>query len=291
MFLLTGATGFTGSYVLNLLLEKRYPVTCFVRKTSNVQNLLQKNVRLVYGDLSDYGSVVKALVGTDTLINLASLGLGYAPNIVNACKEVGVKRTIFISTTGIFTKLNPDSKRIRLEAEDLIRDSGLDYTILRPTMIYGTHQDRNMCRLISFIAKNRIVPILGSGGFLQQPVYVNDLARAIVLALEKSTSIKKEYNVAGGKELTYNEVVDIVARFLNRKIFKIHIPLFFCIWLLGLYERISKKPRLKREQALRLNENKKFSIEVIEEDLGYTALTFEEGARLQIQEMKKQKLL
>lgn len=86
----------------------------------------------------------------EVLINIASLCFGHAPNIVNVCEEMNVKRAIFVSTTGMFTKLNPDSKGIRLEVERLIKESNLDYTIIRPTMIYVTRTDRNMRRLVKY---------------------------------------------------------------------------------------------------------------------------------------------
>jgi len=120
MVLLTGATGFLGGFVLKELVEKGHEVTCFVRKSSNLDIIKKMNVKYVYGELDDYKSICKALNEKEALINIASLGFGHAPNIVNACKEMNVNRAVFVSTTGIFTKLNPDSKAIRLEAERLI---------------------------------------------------------------------------------------------------------------------------------------------------------------------------
>jgi nucleoside-diphosphate-sugar epimerase len=283
MILLTGATGFLGGFVLQELLEKGHDVTCFVRKTSNIDSIKKLNVDYVYGELEDNKSFYEALEGKDALINIASLGFGHASNIVNACEEMKVKRTIFVSTTGIFTKLNPDSKGIRLEAERLIKESNLDYTIIRPTMIYGTPKDRNMWRLVSYLKRYSVIPILGNGTYLQQPVYVKDLANAIVRAYENSISIKKAYNISGVKAITYNEVIDITAKALEKKVIKIHVPMKLSYTLLKVYEKVSKKPKLKAEQVLRLNENKDFSHEEARRDLGYNPLSFEEGIKLEIE--------
>ncbi|MFS0864577.1 NAD-dependent epimerase/dehydratase family protein [Fredinandcohnia sp. 179-A 10B2 NHS] len=283
MILLTGATGFLGEFVLKELVQRGYDVTCFVRKTSKLDTIRQMNVNYIYGELDDYNSICKALKGKDALINISSLGFGHAPNIVKACEKVDVKRTIFVSTTGIYTKLNPQSKGIRLEAERLIKESKLDYTIIRPTMIYGTSRDRNMWRLVSYLKKLRVLPILGAGTHLQQPIHVKDLANVIVNAYERSISIKKEYNVSGAKPLTYNEVVDITGQVLGRKVIKIHIPMKLSYNLLKLYEKLSTNPKLKAEQVLRLNENKDFSYEEAEKDLGFKPLSFEEGIKLEIE--------
>jgi nucleoside-diphosphate-sugar epimerase len=282
MILLTGATGFLGEFVLEELVNRGHEVTCFVRKTSNLEKIKKLNVNYVYGELDDYKSFSSALKGKKALINIASLGFGHASNIVNACEEMDVKRSIFVSTTGIFTKLNPDSKGIRLDAERVIKESTLDYTIIRPTMIYGTSKDRNMWRLVKFLKRIPVLPILGSGNYLQQPVFVKDLASAIVSAYENTVSIMKEYNISGADALTYNDVVDITGKVLGKKVIKIHIPMMFSYNLLKMYEKVTKNPKLKAEQVLRLNENKDFSHEEAKKDLGYNPLSFEEGIRQEI---------
>lgn len=283
MILLTGATGFLGEFVLKELVNKGHEVTCFIRKTSNIDLIKKLNVKYVYGELDDYKSICEALKGKDELINVASLGFGHAPNILNACEKMNVKRAIFVSTTGIFTKLNPASKTVRLEAERLIKESSLQYTIIRPTMIYGTSKDRNMFRLVKYLKKLSVIPVLGDGTYLQQPVYVKDLANAIVRVYENPISIKKAYNISGAKALNYNEVIDITAKTLGKKVVKIHIPMKLSYGLLKIYEKISKKPKLKAEQVLRLNENKDFSHEEAKLDLGYNPLSFEEGIKREIE--------
>lgn len=287
MILLTGATGFLGEFVLNELVNKGHEVTCFVRKSSVLDTIKKLNVNYVYGEMDDYNSICQALKGKDALINIASLGFNHAPNIVDACIEEGVKRTIFVSTTGIFTKLNPMSKSIRLEAERLIIESGLGYTIVRPTMIYGTPKDRNMWRLIRYIQRIGLIPILGSGTYLQQPVYVKDLANVIVEAYERPVSVNKSYNISGAKALTYNDIIDITARAVGKKVIKVHIPMNISYFLLKGYEKISKKPKIKAEQVLRLNEHKDFSYDEAKLDLGYSPVSFEEGIKLEIEEAVK----
>lgn len=282
MILLTGATGFLGEYVLNELLVRGHNVTCFVRKTSNLKRINELGIAYVVGELDDYKSICRALVDKEALINIASLGFGHAPNIVSACQAVGVRRAIFISTTGIFTNLNSDSKEIRCEAERLIQGSRLDYTIIRPTMIYGTYKDRNMWKLMSYIRKFPLLPILGNGTYLQQPVYVKDLAWAVVSAYETQQSIKKTYNISGAKPITYNEVVDTVSSVLNKKVAKFHISAKLSYRILKIYERISKKPILKAEQVLRLNENKDFSHEEATRDFGYKPISFEQGIKSEV---------
>ena len=282
MILLTGATGFLGRYVLEELIRRGYAVTCFVRRTSNLETLKQLNIPYIFGELDDYESICDALKDKESLINIASLGFGHAPNIIKACQKMKIDRAVFVSTTGIFTKLNPDSKSIRLEAERPIEESCLDYTIVRPTMIYGTPKDRNMWRLVKYLKKFPILPILGNGEYLQQPVYVKDLAWAVVSAYESDLSMKKAYNISGLEAISYNQVVESTGKALGKKVFKVHVPMKLSYNLLKVYEKVTSKPKLKAEQVLRLNENKDFTYEDAAKDFGYKPKSFEEGIELEI---------
>ncbi len=279
--LVTGATGFTGSRVVSLLLDSGYEVRCFVRETSDRSQLGALPVEWVTGDLSDNEALTSALRGVDALVNIASLGFGHAESILRSAKEAGVRRGIFISTTAIFTQLNADSKSARLAAEEAIQASGLDYTILRPTMIYGSPRDRNMWRLIRLLRFSPIIPIFGDGESLQQPVFVGDVAQAVLLALGTDVTIGKSYNIAGKDPLTYNQVIDTVASALGKRVWKLHLPYMPIVRLLQFTERIRICLPIKAEQVLRLNENKAFSYEEAQRDFGFSPRSFAEGIELE----------
>jgi nucleoside-diphosphate-sugar epimerase len=280
----TGATGFTGSRVVPLLLKNGYEVRCLYRASSDRSHLLrdQPEIEWVLGDVSDSQSLTSVMQGADVLANIASLGFGHADSIIRAAKNAGIKRAVFISTTAIFTQLNAPSKKIRVAAELAIETSGLDYTKLRPTMIYGSPRDRNMWRLIRFMRFSPIVPIIGDGEYLQQPIYVDDVAAAILGCLKTDVTIGKSYNIEGKHGLTYNEVIDTIARQMNKRVWKIHVPLKPVVSLLRFFERIRIPFPIKAEQVLRLNENKDFSYAEAQEDFGFSPLSFEEGIGLEL---------
>ena len=278
----TGATGFTGSRVVPLLLKSGYEVRCLYRASSDRSILSLPEIEWATGDLSDTSALTAAMQGTDVLVNVASLGFGHAESIVSAAQKAGIQRAIFISTTAIFTRLNARSKTVRVAAELAIETSGLKYTILRPTMIYGSPRDRNMWRLIRFIHYSPIVPIFGDGKYLQQPIHVDDVAQAVVSCLSNDRTIGKSFNIAGKYPLAYNEVVDTIARQLNKRVWKIHIPSKPVVSLLGLFERLRIPFPIKAEQVLRLNENKDFSYSEAQMDFEFGPLSFEEGINLEL---------
>ena len=95
-------------------------------------------------------------------------------------------------------------------------------------MIYGSPRDRNMWRLIRFMRYSPIVPIFGDGKYLQQPIYVDDVAQAILSCLSNDQTIGKSYNIAGKYPLTYNQVIDTIAGQMNKRVWKIHVPYSPC---------------------------------------------------------------
>ena len=273
----TGATGFTGSRVVHLLLKNGYEVRCLHRASSDRSTLSDPKIEWALGDLSDTQALTSAMQGTDALVNIASLGFGHADSIIRAAKDAGIKRAVFISTTAIFTQLNAKSKKVRVAAELAIETSGLKYTILRPTMIYGSPRDRNMWRLIRFIRVSPIIPVFGDGKSLQQPIFVDDVAQAVVSCISNDKTIGKSYNIAGKHPLAYNEVIDTIAKAMNKRVWKLHIPSKPVVAMLSLFERMRIPFPIKAEQVLRLNENKDFSYAEAQTDFGFSPLAFEEG--------------
>lgn len=293
--LVTGATGFTGSRVVPLLLQNGCRVRCFARETSDRSLLLatlenaacvEHDLEWATGDLSNAESLTSALRGVDALVNIASLGFGHAEGIVASAKAAGVKRAIFIGTTAVFTRLNAGSKSARLAAENAIQASGLDYTILRPTMIYGGPRDRNMWRLIRLLRVTPIMPVFGDGESLQQPIFVDDVAQAALRALQTDATIGRSYNIAGKDPLTYNQVIDTAAASLGRRVWKLHLPFMPIVRLLQFAERLRIRLPVKAEQVLRLNEDKAFSYEEAQRDFGFSPRSFEEGIGAEIGNLK-----
>ena len=284
--LVTGASGFTGSFAVQALLEKKINVRCFVRHSSCLNLIPTEKVEIVFGDIDRSETLQKALRDRDAIVNIASLGFGHATKIVSAIRRAGIKRCLFISTTAIFTQLNAASKGVRMAAEKTIVESGLDYTILRPTMIYGSSRDRNIWRLIKYLDKFPIIPICGSGNNLQQPVYVGDVAEAVTKALLTETTCRKSYNIAGANPLTFNQIIDTVSALLGRKIKKIYLPLKPVILALSLMERVGVIFPIKKEQVLRLNEDKCFDYSKAIRDFGYQPRTFRDGVLLEIDELR-----
>ncbi len=283
--LVTGATGFLGEHVMQRVLGSQSPfdkVIAFARPTSDVVSLQASGVEIRQGDLGDAASLTKALQDVDSLINIASLGFGQAPEIVRAVQDSATRRAIFISTTAIFTHLPARTKTVRLAAEKLIQESGLDYTILRPTMIYGTPKDRNIWRLIQYLRRFPAIPVVGDGTCLQQPVHVEDVADAVMQSLFVKDTYRKAFEVAGAAPLSFVEMVDTVSRLLQRHVMKLHLPLSAMVLGARLSRVVPFGPNITDEQVLRLNEDKVFSIDAAQKVFQYNPMSFEVGVKREL---------
>jgi nucleoside-diphosphate-sugar epimerase len=231
------------------------------------------------GDLEDARHLDEtfAAAGCEALLCLASLGYGHGPGIVAAAEEAGIPRCLFVSTTAVTTTLHPPTKQIRLTAEQQIRGCGLDWTILRPTMIYGATGDRNLSRLLLRLSRAAVLPVPGAGKCLHQPVHVADVAAAVLAALERPAAIGSLYDVAGPEPLPFTELLRICARAVGSRTRLVPVPLAPLVTLARGYERLSRHPRIRAEQLLRLAEDKAFPIDAAVRDLGYAPRPFADG--------------
>jgi nucleoside-diphosphate-sugar epimerase len=275
--LVSGANGFTGRFVCLELLRRGLPLVALLRPGADPSWLARRGIPVRYADLQHSPSLAEQLKGCRALLNVASIGFGAAPAILQACALAGVQRAVFVSTTAIFTQLNAGSKAVRQAAEAAITASGLDTTILRPTMIYGTPADRNMIRLVRWLDRWPLLPVFGDGRSLQQPVHVRDVAWAVVQVLDVPATVGRAFNLSGAAPLDYNAVVAQTARCLGRRVRCLHLPAAPVIALLNALERCGLRLPLKAEQIQRLNENKAFEHAEAAAAFGYAPISFGEG--------------
>jgi len=282
----TGATGFTGRRVVAELLRRGHEVAALVRPPAARPGFPQA-VTAIEGDLADAGSLARALDGAEALVHVASLGFGHADAVVSAVEPAGLRRAVFFSSTALFTRLPAASKAVRSDAEDRVRGMRGEWTILRPTMIYGDSGDRNLSRLIRFVARSPIVPLPGGGRALVQPVHVEDLGRAAVDALLCEGAARREYNLPGAAAGRLRELVEHVAHLLARRPLLLDLPLRPMAWAAGLWHRLRLPPRISAEQVLRLAEDKAFSYEDAQHDWGYSPRGWREGLAAEVELLRQ----
>jgi uncharacterized protein YbjT (DUF2867 family) len=284
--MVTGGSGFLGGYVLREAARRGHQAVALARSETAAGAVTALGARPVSGDLNDARSLAGAFTAArcDVLVNLASLGFGHAPAIIGAAERTGIKRAVFVSTTAVTTRLTAGSKQVRLAAEESIRASALDWTILRPTMIYGDPGDRNLSRLLSLLGRAPVLPVPG-GQRLQQPVHAADVADAVLAAAERPAAAGRSYDVAGPEPLTFTELLQTAARAVASRTRFVPVPLSPVLAAARGYELLSRSPRIRAEQVRRLAEDKTFAIDDAMRDLDYAPRSFAEGIRAEARAM------
>ena len=235
MILLTGATGSIGSRLLPRLLESGEEVRCLVREPRKLGNQ-RVNVQITMGDLrelSDPYLLRQAMRGVDTVIHLAASIRDQPPyrveelnglatvRLLEAAERAGVKRFVFFSALNVSAVQRTRFFRAKWIAEQALLKSDLETTIFRPSIVFD-HSDPwiTLLKRFSFLPA---MPVSGDGRSVFQPVWADDVARAVLASLEQPAGGIKD--LAGPEEMTYNQMSSLVGQLASRPRPLIHVPL------------------------------------------------------------------
>jgi uncharacterized protein YbjT (DUF2867 family) len=283
--LLTGATGLLGGALLRLLLAGGHETRCLVRADSpNASRLDGERVEVIRGDVAREEDLYRTLEDTDALLHVA--GIEYAPSVVGAASRADVERILVVGSTSAHSAYAFRSGP-KLRMEELVRESGLAWTIVRPTMIYGSERDRNVHRLLRFLDRSPFFPIFGPGTNLWQPVYHEDCARGVFEALERPVSVRCSYDLPGADPLAYLDLVKTSAAALGRSPRIVRLPIEPVRLALVAAERLRLPLPFDSGQVMRLREDKAYSYERARNDLDYTPRPFREGVALEVARLRR----
>jgi nucleoside-diphosphate-sugar epimerase len=213
-------------------------------------------------------------------------GIEYAPRVLEAAQRSKVERLVAVSSTSAHSAY-PSRSAPKLRMEELVRGSGLDYTIVRPSMIYGSELDKNMHRLLRFLDRSPLFPMFGPGDNLWQPVYHEDCARGVYEALVRPVAVRRSYDLPGAEPMTYAEIVRTAAGALGRKPRIVRVPLEPVRRALAAAEALRLPLPIKSEQVLRLREDKAYPYHEAREELGYAPRRYEEGIALEVARLRE----
>jgi nucleoside-diphosphate-sugar epimerase len=281
---ITGASGNTGRAFLERLFHSPASagtdVVCLRLPGDPRGDLSRYPVHVVEGDASDPASLRAVYDGPRAIVHISSIF--HAKAVVEGCRPAS--RIVAVSSTGRFSRHRREAGRIAA-GERLVEESGIPWTILRPTMIYGTQYDRNISKVIRLIERRRFMPLPGGGRSLFRPVTADDLAGALLACLERDVSIGKAYAISGGSAHTLREIVSMAAELMGRRVTFVPIPLRGVVLAARMLAAVGVSTGVRPDQLLRLLEDKDFDHDEAAADLGFSPVPFAEGLRRQIEAM------
>ncbi|MBC8646798.1 MAG: complex I NDUFA9 subunit family protein [Thermoanaerobaculia bacterium] len=264
--LVTGGTGFVGTHLVNALLRRRHSVAVLARDAQSARNRYNRPVETVAGNVLDSGSLDRAVSGRDAVIHLVGIihetgeqtfdrmHRVAVENVVGALQRRGPRRLLHMSAMGVGAGSPSEYGRTKAAGEAVVRGSGLDWTIFRPSITFGPG-DGFVSLLAPIVRHNPLfIPVIGRGTTRFQPVSVYDVARVFTDALEKPETIGRSFEVGGPHVFTldelYREIAVVVGKPRKRAI---HFPVWWGKLLAGGFEWLARRgiidsPPLTKDQ-------------------------------------------
>jgi uncharacterized protein YbjT (DUF2867 family) len=255
--LVTGGTGFLGRHVCRALIARGYLPRLLVRIGSEgrIPGDIRHAGRVTPGDVTNRESVEMAAQSTEAIVHLAGIirevpsdGVTFEKvhvestrHVVHAAKRWGIPRLVYVSALGAAPGGPGNYFDSKGRAEEIVRRSGLDWTIFRPSGIFGPG-DRFLSELGRGVRDAPVFPVPGDGKFLLQPVFAGDVAKGIADCLTRPDTEKRAFDVVGPERFTYEEVADRIAAAAGRRVRKVHIPVLWTRRVVRFLSRFRKFP-------------------------------------------------
>jgi uncharacterized protein YbjT (DUF2867 family) len=236
VILVTGGTGFVGGHVVHELRRRDLPVRCLVRDAPKGAKVAAWGCELAEGDVTDPGSVGRALAGIDTVVHLVAIRQGRDEDfrrimvdgtryLIAASKEAGVRRFVHMSALGTDEKTKDlvPYYGAKWETEQMVRTSGIPYVIFRPSFVFGP--DGGILPTFVKLAKlTPVTPIIGSGRQRIQPIWADDVAAYFAEAVERDDVTGRLFELGGPDVVSWNEFWERLKRVRGMRRPSVHVP-------------------------------------------------------------------
>ncbi|MCK4252297.1 NAD(P)-dependent oxidoreductase [candidate division WOR-3 bacterium] len=246
--LITGATGFIGKNLIPVLIRFQ-KIRILVRRTSNIE-LFKKNskIEITYGELEKNEGIEQALNGVDTVVHCAARTIGKnfieyyrtnttgTANLIKAMNKKKIKKILYLSSHAVCgpgcekkpvkesDQPNPVSfyGMTKKLAEDIVMNSGINYTILRPVSVYGPY-DMEILKYIKLLNRG-ICPVIGFGEKYINLIFITDLVELIIILIRANKFNNQIYFINDGNCYSYKELLNELTNILGINNLKVYIP-------------------------------------------------------------------
>lgn len=316
--LVSGATGFLGGHLAQVLHRAGYRVRILVHKRLRIEHLLAQGMEVVEGDLLDPASLVRAIAGQGVVFHTAGKVTDWGPreeyfqvnaegtgNVIAACRANGVARLVHVSSLSVlglprtgemiteetpYAPAPPDHySRSKQAAERLVRaangDGGLATTVVRPGVIWGPGDITILPRIAELLRRGQMIMIDGGRNLLGLS-HVENLARGLLLAAGAPQAAGQVYHVTDGEEITARVAVDALAAVLDVPPARLSLPYAAVYGIAAAIEGLAKlarrqtPPRMTRYGVRLVACHCRYDIGKARRELGYApAVSFREGIR------------
>lgn len=295
--LVTGANGFVGSHMIPALLEGGHQVVALVRDDDGAAQVRRRlapeqrdRVDTRLGDVTKPATLPGTLTGIDAVVHLAAIARDWdggqtlrlvntegTRNVVAAMRDAGVERLVHLGALGVSDEPDLHYASSKAKAMAIVRDSGLRWTILAPSLLFGPRD--GFFNLLAGLVRMSpgIVPITGSGRARFQPLAIEDLCRACVIALGDDTYVGRELLLGGPRYWTYREMVEEVLRGMGARRLLLPMPVVLIRAVAGAAEAIRAPFPVATDQLRQLRHDNIGPLDSVRSGFGFEPRPMEGG--------------
>ncbi|HKD13958.1 MAG TPA: complex I NDUFA9 subunit family protein [Candidatus Angelobacter sp.] len=282
---LTGATGFVGGHLLKRLLAEGHKVRALVRDPVRAK-LPVSQVELVQGDIVDGVGLDSGMKGCDAVINLVGIIVETGKstfervhhigtrNVVEAAQRNKISRFIQMSALGVRADGVSEYQTTKWKGEEAVRQSGIPYCILRPSLVFGPGSGF-VTEMLDIMRKAPLFrPVPGDGKPRFRPIFVEDVAACFAQALTNPAATNKTIELCGGEELSLDEVLQEIADCAGIRKRAIHVPMALMFAGAAVAQTVLSRPPVTVGQLKMLKEGSTCDIGPMVQTFGITPVGF-----------------
>src|SRR5260221_6225870 len=290
MILVTGATGYIGRHLVARLVAQGERPRCLVRNISRAANILPAGkIEFVKGDTTSPATLETAVQGIDTIVHTAFITADHkqsagtqdeatnvqgTPNLIKVAKKAGVKRIIVLSGLGTRPDQPGSYMQGRYLAEQMVKESGLDWTIIQPSVLFGKNAPF-IKGLTDLIRTSPVVPLIGGGKVMFQPIYVEDVVTVTLDVLHEPERTKdKTYTIGGPAYYSFTQIIDALLHTMHKRRIKAPAPTSLVGVGAAVMEAVLPKPPLTKAAMTLFTFDNTTDLHSVERDFGFTPVSF-----------------
>jgi NADH dehydrogenase len=260
--LVTGGTGFVGRHVVHALRAQERPVRVLARDPRRAAGLAGLGCEVAQGDVTDPQSLRAAVEGCQVVVHLVAIRRGRPADfervmtqgtrdLLAAARDAGVTRLVHMSAAGTSEQTAEVVPyfRAKWQAEHLVRDSGVEHAIFRPSFVFG--RDGGVLPLfVRQVRFSPVTPVVGSGLHRVQPIWVDDVAAFFAAAVDEPAAANRSFDLGGPDVVSWNELYARIAKVLGKRRARFNVPTVLIRAAATATDRVPGAPITRDELAM-----------------------------------------
>ena len=288
--LVTGAAGVMGARLVSRLRRAGWDVRALVLPGDPLRSrIAQLGCELCEGDVGDPGSLRGVCEGVDCVYHLAAVIISHDASVLSRVNRDGtahlvaeaqrsnVDHFVYVSSASVVYPRRTPYAESKLQAERIVRTSGLPYTIVRPTLVYEKGGGQEIMMFLDYLRRFPIVPFIGSGAALKRPVWSEDIVDGLARLAGAAVSRGKTYNFSGAESISMLELAKLLLQHHDRPRPILHLPVWFCRLVAAVLGLLSARPALTASAISGVVNDADLDPALAMQELGYAPLGVRDG--------------